>query len=304
MRFAITGSTGFIATGLREALVKGGHEVTRVVRSFSGVPPGEKVVVWHPERGTIERANLEGHDVVVHFAGENIAGLWTDSKKRKIRESRVQGTTLIARTIASLEQPPRALFSASGFNYYGDQPPSKVVDEESPRGQGFLAEVADAWEQATKPASDAGIRVVHMRFGNVLHPSGGILRTFLPLYRLGLGAKFGSGDQMWPWIAREDVVGAILHLLEREHIAGPVNFVAPDAVSNAELSAAIAAAVGRPSFLTVPSFAAKLAPGGMAEDILLGGARVVPKRLLESGYAFRCPELRPALRAMLRKGKA
>jgi uncharacterized protein len=301
MKFAITGSTGFVGTGIRQALLSAGHDVTRIVRSFSGVPPGEKVVVWHPDRGTIEQANLEGHDVVIHLAGESIAGVWTEGKKRKIRASRVQGTTLIARTIAALEQPPRVLFSASGFNYYGDQPPSKVVTEADPRGSGFLAEVADAWEQATQPAAEAGIRVVNMRFGNVLHPSGGILRTFLPLYRLGLGAKFGSGEQVWPWIAREDVSGAILHLLERDHIAGPVNFVAPDAVTNGELSAAIAAAVGRPSFLTVPSFAAKLAPGGMAQDILLGGARVVPKRLVEAGYEFRCPELRPALRALLRR---
>jgi len=299
MRFAITGSTGFVGSGIRAHLLAAGHEVTRVVRSFTGVPPGEKVVVWQPEEGTIERDNLERHDVVIHLAGESIAGIWTEAKKRKIRESRVKGTTLIAQTVAGLNRPPRALFSASAFGFYGNRPPFEALTEESPAGTGFLAGVAQEWEAAARPAERAGIRVVNMRFGNVLHPSGGMLRTLLPLYRLGLGAQLASGEQVWSWIAREDIAPAILHLLDLKAIAGPVNFVAPEPVTNAEFTGAVAAAVGRHAFLKLPEFAAKLAPGGMAEEMLLGGARVLPKRLLDSDYVFRCPELRQALKAML-----
>lgn len=299
MRFAITGATGFVGRGIREALLAAGHDVTRVVRSFKGIAPGEKVVVWHPEQNTIERANLEGHDVVIHLAGENIAGVWTEGKKRAILESRRQGTTLIAQTIASLDAPPRVLFSASGFNYYGARVDDAPVTEDSPRGDTFLAAVCEVWEASTEPAERAGIRVVHMRFGNVLHPSGGMLKTLLPLYKLGLGSSFGSGDQIWPWIAREDIPAAILHLLERADIAGPVNFSSPNPVTNEEFTRAIASAVGRPKLLRIPSFAMKLAPGEMSQELLLGGARMIPKRLLEAGYVFRWPELRPALRAML-----
>jgi hypothetical protein len=299
MRFAITGSTGFVGSGIRAALVAAGHEVTRVVRSFAGVAPGEKVVVWHPEQNTIERANLEGHDVVIHLAGENIAGVWTAGKKRAIRESRRQGTTLIAETIAAMDPPPRVLFSASGFNYYGARKDDAPMTEDSPRGDTFLAEVCEIWEKSTAPAERAGIRVVHMRFGNVLHPSGGMLKVLLPLYRLGLGSSFGRGDQIWPWIAREDIPAAILHLLERPDIGGPINFASPNPVTNEEFTKAIAAAVGRPKLLRIPTFAMKLAPGHMSEELLLGGANMVPEKLLESGYGFRCPELRPALRAML-----
>ena len=299
MRFAITGATGFVGGGIRAALLAAGHEVTRVVRSFSGVAPGEKVVVWHPEQNTIERANIEGHDVVIHLAGENISGVWTEGKKRAILESRRQGTTLIAETIASLHSPPRVLFSASGFNYYGARKDDAPMTEASPRGETFLAEVCEVWEASTQPAARAGIRVVNMRFGNVLHPSGGMLKVLLPLYRLGLGSSFGSGEQIWPWIAREDIPAAILHLLRKPDVTGPVNFCSPNAVDNEEFTRAIAAAVGRPKLLRIPSFAMKLAPGHMSEELLLGGANVVPEKLVESGYVFRWPELRPALRAML-----
>lgn len=300
MRFAITGSTGLVGTVLTRFLRKNGHEVTRVVRSYGGLPPSERAVVWHPEEDVIDADGLENHDVVVHLAGENIAGIWTAGKKRRIRESRVRGTTLLARTLAGLAQPPRALVSASSFDIYGDRPDTEQLDETSPRGTGFLADIIAAWEDSTRAASDAGVRVVHMRFGNVLSDSGGMLGVLLPLYRLGLGTTFGSGRQYWPWIAVDDVPPAIVHLLERPEISGPVNFVAPEQVTNARFTDAVAAVVGRPSFLRVPSFAMKLAPGGMSEDLLLRSARVVPRKLLDSGYDFRFPTLREALRAMVR----
>ena len=297
MRFAITGSTGLIGSVLTRYLRAHAHEVTRIVRSYSDLAHGERAIVWHPDEGVIESAGLEGHDVVIHLAGVSIAGVWTESKKRRIRESRQQGTSLIARTIASLTQKPRALFSASAFGIYGDRPPDEIVDESSPTGTGFLADVARMWEAETKPAQDAGVRVVNMRFGNVISGEGGMVPVLKPLFQLGLGAKFGSGEQFWPWIAVDDIPTALLHVLERPEIGGPVTFVAPEPVTNERFTAVFAGVLRRPSFVTVPKFAAKLAPGGMSEELLLGGARVVPRRLLESGYVFRYPELEGAMRA-------
>jgi uncharacterized protein len=299
MRFAITGSTGLIGTLLTRHLRKAGHDVTRIVRSYSGLPHGERAVVWHPDQGAIEADGLEGMDVVVHLAGESIAGVWTEGKKRRILESRVQGTTLLARTLAGLARKPGALLSASAVGIYGDRPPEERVDEASETGTGFLPEVGRAWEASADAARDAGIRVVHPRFGNVLSADGGMLAVLKPVYRLGLGARFGSGEQVWPWIAGDDVGPALLHVAERPELEGPVNFTAPNAVTNAEFTDALAAAVGRPSFFRVPSFAARLAPGAMGSEMLLSGARVVPAKLLDSGYVFRHPELGPALRSIL-----
>jgi uncharacterized protein len=294
VRFAITGATGLIGGEISRYLRAHGHQVTPVTRTYGGIPHGEKAVIWHPDRGSIDAAGLEGHDVVVHLAGDSLAGVWTAGKKQRIRDSRVQGTTLLARTLAGLQQKPRALFSASAFGIYGDRP-GEVVDESSRTGDGFLADVVREWEASTAAAGDAGIRVVHMRFGNVISPHGGLLEPLLPLFRLGLGARFGSGEQVWPWIAGEDIPTALLHVLERPEITGPVNFVAPEAATNAEFTDALAAAVGRKSFLSVPKFAMRLAPGNMGEELLLGGARVVPRKLLESGYVFRYPHLKTAL---------
>jgi uncharacterized protein (TIGR01777 family) len=299
MRIAITGSTGLVGTALTRAFRKDGHDITRVVRSFSGLSAAERPVVWHPDEGVIDAHGLEDHDVVIHLAGESLAGVWTDAKKKRIRSSRVRGTTLLATALRDLEKPPAVFISASGFDYYGDRPPDEVLDEGSAPGTGFLPEVVQAWEDATKPAATAATRVVQTRFGNVLSPHGGMLATILPLFRLGLAAKFGNGRQLWPWIALDEMAPAMMHVINETDLAGKVNFVAPDIVSNAQFTDAVAAAVGRPSFLTVPSFAAKLAPGGMSEELLLRGARVVPARLLETGYEFRHPELRGALRSML-----
>lgn len=299
MRVAVTGSTGLIGSEITRVLRGAGHEVTRVVRSFSGLQHGERAVVWHPNEGTIEAAGLEGHDLVVHFAGESIAGVWTEGKKRRIRDSRVRGTTLLANTLAGLREKPRALFAASAMGIYGDRPPDEEIDEQSTAGTGFMADVAQEWEASTQPAAAAGIRVVNMRFGNVMSPRGGMLPVILPLFRLGLGASFGDGTQYWPWIALDDVAPALLHVLDRSDLNGPVNFVAPHTVTNAEFTETLAAVVGRPSFLKVPGFAAKLAPGHMGDEILLSGARIVPRRLLDSGYAFRLPELKAALRSLL-----
>ncbi|HEX6309271.1 MAG TPA: TIGR01777 family oxidoreductase [Longimicrobiales bacterium] len=300
MRFAITGSTGLVGTELTQWLRSGGHEVTRIVRSWSGLPQGERAIVWHPEKNAIDAQGLEGHDVVIHLAGENIAGIWTDAKKRRIRESRARGTRLLTSTLAALGRPPRALIVASGFDVYGNRSPDQLIDERSAPGTGFLADVAVASEAATQPASDAGIRVIITRFGNVLSPRGGMLGVLLPFFRLGLGPRFGDGHQYWPWIAVTEIAPAMLHVLERPEIHGPVNLVAPEQVTNEQFTNTIAAVVGRPSFLSVPAFAAKLAPGGMAQELLLRGSRVVPRILLDTAYPFRFPQLKPALEALLR----
>ncbi|HEX6135190.1 MAG TPA: TIGR01777 family oxidoreductase [Longimicrobiales bacterium] len=299
MRFAITGSTGLVGTELAGWLRHNGHEVTRVVRSYGGVAQHERTVVWQPDRGSIDADGLENHDVVIHLAGENISGIWTEAKKRRIRESRVRGTTLLTSTLATLAHPPRALIVASGFDVYGNRS-DELIDERSAPGRGFLADVALASEAATRPASDAGIRVIITRFGNVLSPRGGMLGVLLPFFRLGLGPRFGDGHQYWPWIAVTEIAPAMLHVLERPEIHGPVNLVAPEQVTNEQFTNTIAAVVGRPSFLSVPAFAAKLAPGGMAQELLLRGARVVPRILLDTAYPFRFPQLKPALEALLR----
>lgn len=295
MRFAITGSTGLVGTALTRYLRRNGHEVTRIVRSFSGLPQAERAIVWHPDEGVIDAAGLEGHDVVIHLAGESISGIWTPAKKRRIRDSRVGGTTLLTTTLANLESPPRTLIAASSFDYYGDRPATELLDENSPRGDTFLADVIGDFEQASRLASDAGIRVVHARFGNVLSGKGGMLRVLLPFYRLGLGTAFGNGRQYWPWIALDEIPTATIHVLERPELSGPVNFVAPEQVTNAQFTDAVAAAVGRPSIIRLPAFAVKLAPGEMSQELLLRSARVVPRKLVESGYEFTYGTLSAAL---------
>ena len=302
MRFAITGSTGLVGTALTRYLRQAGHDVTRVVRSYSSLPQAERAVVWNPDEGVIDAQGLENHDVAIHLAGESIAGVWTPGKKRRIRESRVRGTTLLATTLARLTDRPSVLMAASAFDVYGDRPADETLVEDSPRGTGFLADVSAAWEDSTQPATEAGIRVVNMRFATILSPNGGMLGVLLPLYRLGLGAKIGDGRQYWPWIAIGDVPPAMMHIIDRPTITGPVNFAAPQAITNAEFTDTVAAVVGRPSFLSLPSFAARLAPGGMSQELLLRGARVLPKKLIDSGYEFRHPELREALVGMLADG--
>lgn len=298
MRVAITGSGGLIGSALAARLRADGHDVTRLVRDRrqAGAPGS---VYWDPARGRIDAAGLEGHDVVIHLAGESLVGLWTERKKARIRDSRVRGTALVAEALAGLARPPGVLLSASAIGYYGARPPEEAVDEATPPGSGFLAETARAWEAAAEPARAAGIRVVHPRFGLVLSPRGGALAAMLPVFRLGLGGSLGGGTQVWSWIALDDVVEAALHVLRTDALAGPVNFTAPEPVSNAEFTRVLGLVLRRPAPFSVPTFAARLAAGEMAQEMLLTGARVLPRRLLESGYRFRFPTLEPALRHLL-----
>jgi uncharacterized protein (TIGR01777 family) len=300
MRIAMTGSSGLIGSALMTRFEQDGHAITRVVRGAGVRDPRHRTVVWDPAAGAIDRAGLEAHDAVVHLAGEDIAaGRWTQARKQVIRESRIRGTLLLCETLAGLAHKPRVLITASGVGYYGNHEPDDRVDETSPRGAGFLADLVRDWEQATTPAKAAGIRVVHTRFGIVLSPRGGALAKMLPVFRMGLGGKVGSGRQAMSWIALDDVPSVMLHLIEHDSLSGPVNVVSPHVVTNAEFTRILGQALGRPAILPLPGFAARLLFGEMADALLLGGARVIPKRLEDTGYRFAYPRLDQALSHLL-----
>ncbi|MBX6366262.1 MAG: TIGR01777 family protein, partial [Gemmatimonadetes bacterium] len=258
-------------------------------------------VRWDPAAGRIDAAGLEGVDVVIHLAGEGLLGVWTAAKKRRIRESRVRGTTLLAETLARLERRPEVLITASAVGFYGDHPAGEPVDESAPPGRGFLAETTVAWERACEPAVAAGLRVVHARFGLVLSRKGGALAAMLPVFRLGLGGPVGSGRQVVSWIALAEIGPAMLHVIEHAELRGPVNFTAPESVSFNEFARTLGRVLGRPAVVRLPAFAARLVLGEMADELLLSGARVVPRRLLASGYGFRFPRLEPALLGALER---
>jgi uncharacterized protein (TIGR01777 family) len=295
MRIAVSGSTGLIGSALIPALTSQGHEVVRLVRRRPA--PGERAAGWDPERGTIDRAGLEGIDVVIHLAGESVVGRWTPAKKLRIRDSRVQGTRLVSDTLAGLTRPPHVLLAASAIGYYGDRGAEQLT-EQSAVGEDFLAQVAREWEAATAAATRAGIRVVNMRFGVVLDPRGGALGKMLPVFRLGLGGPVGSGDQYLSWTASDDVVNAIIHLLTAP-LTGPVNVTAPNPVTNREFAKVLGNVLGRPVVMAVPGFALRLALGTEAAAVLLGSQRVLPARLLASGFRFAHESVEPALRHLL-----
>jgi uncharacterized protein (TIGR01777 family) len=293
MRIAITGSSGLIGSKTVRALQQRGDQIARLVR------PGSKRsgIQWDPATGRIDADALEGCDAVINLAGESIASLWTPRRKRRILESRVKGTSLLATALARLASPPRVLISASGVNYYGNRPATESIDETERRGEGFLADVVERWEGAAEPARVAGIRTAHPRFGLVLARNGGALKFALPVFYAGIGGRLGSGKQVWSWVALADVVGSILHLIDHS-VSGPVNVVAPNPVSNAEFTKTLGEVLHRPTWLAVPAFALRLA-GGAADELILSGARIVPRKLIETGYQFRYPELRQALQAVL-----
>ena len=301
MCVAITGSTGLVGSEVVASLSAAGHEVVRVVRR--GPASGEGTVRWDPAKGEIDAAGLEGLDAVIHLAGENVgSGRWTAARKAAIRDSRVNGTRLLCDTLAGLARPPKTLVCASAIGYYGDRG-AEPLTEESPPGTGFLAEVCREWEAASEHAVRKGIRVVAMRIGMVLSPKGGALPRMLPLFRAGLGGVIGNGRQYVSWVALDDLVGIVLHALRCEDLRGPVNAVAPRPVTNREFTEALGKALSRPTPLPVPAFALRLAVGDeMADALLLASAWVVPKRLLDTGYAFRFPELPAALFLLLAKG--
>lgn len=292
---AMTGSGGMLGTALRHFLTTGGHRVIRLVRRPSTDPD---TALWDPERGLIEPERLPAIDAVIHLAGASIAGgRWNEARKAAIARSRSVGTRSLAESIARLPVRPAAFLAASAVGFYGSR--VDPVTEQDGAGTGFLADVCREWEAATEPAKAAGIRVAHLRIGPVLSAAGGLLRLLLPLFRAGLGGRVGHGRQAFSWIGLDDVVGAVHHVLQND-IAGPVNVTAPHPVTNAEFSRELARVLGRPAILPAPASALRLVLGReMAEEVVLGGVRALPARLLESGYTFRHPHLETVLRHTL-----
>jgi uncharacterized protein (TIGR01777 family) len=296
MDIGVTGSRGFIASALVPALQADGHRVVRLVRQDAAGPDD---VRWDPPTGAIDSERLEGVDAVVHLAGAGIGDKkWTAARKQLVLDSRTQGTSLLARTLAGLARKPRVLVSASAIGYYGDRG-DDVLTEDSEPGDDFGAHVCREWEAAAAPASDAGIRVVRIRTGLVQGRAGGMLQRLLLPFKLGAGGRLGSGTQYMSWIAIDDEVNAIRHLLENDSVDGPVNLTAPNPVTNAEYTETLGRVLHRPTMIPTPLFALKAVYGAELVETLLGSQRVSSEKLRASGFEFSYPDLEGALRAAI-----
>ena len=290
---AITGATGLIGRALVRLLASSGRRAIRIVRRDP--QPGD--ILWDPARG-LDPRQLGGVDAVVHLAGESIAGSrWSKAQRDRIMASRVAGTKAVVDAVLAADAGPRILVCASAVGYYGDRG-DVLVDEDSRRGEGFLPDVVTAWEEAAAPARSAGARVAHSRLGVVLSPAGGMLGRILPIFRLGLGGRLGTGRQWFSWVAIDDCVRALAHLLYTE-VEGPFNVTSPFQVTNAELTTTLGRVLHRPTLLPVPAFVLRLAFGGLADEGLLASTRVAPTRLIRSGFEFRFPTLQGALEHLL-----
>ncbi len=300
MKIAISGSTGFIGSALFEFLTAKGDEVVRLVRPTTG--QNVSGILWDPGRGLSDESALEGFDGVVHLAAESVMGRWTAAKKKRLGDSRVNATALLCESFGRLSQPPQVFVCASAVGYYGDRGDEEVA-EDSAGGTGFVSTLARDWERAADNATAHGVRTVKMRFGMVLGAGGGALARILPIFRLGLGGILGDGRQYWSWISLTDAVRAIDHVIRSEAITGAVNVVTPFGVRNREFTKVLGSLLRRPTVFRVPKFAARLAFGEMADALLLASARVVPSKLIESGFDFRFPEIRAAMTNILTTGE-
>lgn len=296
MNILVTGSTGLVGSAVVQFLTTGGHRVLRLVRI---APRNADEIAWNPTAGTIDADKLEGVDAVVHLAGDNIAhGRWSAAKKARIRDSRVLGTRLLSTALAKLNRKPRVFVCASAIGYYGHRG-DEVMTESSPPGLTFISTVCRDWEAATEPARQAGIRVVNLRIGVVLTPRGGALAKMLTPFKLCVGGVVGTGRKYWSWIALDDVVGAIHHAITHDELSGPVNAVSPEPLANAAFTKILGRVLHRPTIAPLPAFVVKLMLGEMGDELLLASTRVLPNRLQETGYQFRCPTLEGALRHVL-----
>jgi uncharacterized protein (TIGR01777 family) len=297
VRIAVSGASGLIGSALVPRLLEAGHEVVRMVRGIGPAPAGS--VAWEPYSGRVDAEALRGVQAVVHLAGENVAARkWTREQKTRIRDSRVNGTGGLARALAGLDPAPRVWVAASAVGIYGDRGDETLTEESAP-GEGFLAATCREWEEASRPAEAAGIRVVRPRIGMVLSARGGALARMLPVFRLGGGASLGSGRQYMSWIDIDDLVGALLHAIDCDDLSGPVNLTAPDPVTNRVFTRELGRALHRPAALAVPAIVVGALFGEMGREILLAGARAEPRRLLETGFHFRYPDLRGSLAHVL-----
>ncbi len=294
----LSGASGMLGAALHRALTAKGISTLQLLRR---VPSAEGQLQWNPaaDRPLENLARLEGSAAAIHLSGASVAAhRWTNAYRRELTASRVDSTNRLARLLASLHQPPKALLVASAIGIYGDRG-DEVLEETSPPGSGFLADLCRQWEAAAAPAAQAGIRVIHLRFGVVLGPGHGALQQMLPPFRLGLGARLGSGRQWMSWVALADVVAAILFALESPGMSGPLNVTAPNPVTNAEFTRALGRQLRRPAFLAVPAFAVRMMFGQMADEALLASARVHPVKLQAAGFRFALPEIDVALKAAL-----
>jgi uncharacterized protein len=298
MKILVSGSHGLVGKAVVARLTNDGHEVLRLVRRERSL--GSPEVEWDPNRGVIDATHLEGLNAVIHLAGESIAeGRWTDEKKRRIRASRVEGTELLSQTLANLAHPPQTFLCASAIGYYGNRGDETLTEKSAP-GNEFLSDVCIAWEKATQPAAEKGIRVVNLRFGVILSSKGGALARMLTPFRMGVGGRVGDGQQWMSWIGLDDVVSAIRFALTSDSLSGPVNVVAPNPVTNADFTSELGKVLSRPTVFPMPAFGVRLAFGEMGEALLLSSQRVLPESLSNAGFAFAHPQLEGALRAALK----
>lgn len=293
MRILLSGATGLIGRSMEALLGTAGHDTVRLVRNHGMV--SRHAIHWDPVRGNFSKEDFEGFDAVIHLAGENIAaGRWTKKRKNRLFLSRCRDTWLLSQILSRSERPPKIVICASALGFYGNRG-NEEVTEMSPKGEGFLADLCGKWEDATQAIQSRGSRVIHARFGVVLSAAGGMLQKSLLPFKLGLGGKLGPGDQMMSWIGIDDVIGALYHVLMTESIQGPINVTAPKPVTQAEFSCMLARKLGRPMLLSLPAWVLRSLLGEMADELLLSSSRVIPKKLMETGYVFRYPDLAQAL---------
>jgi uncharacterized protein len=297
MNVLMSGARGLLGSEITPRLKKNGHQVRRLVRFEKDASASD--VLWDPLKGEIH-GDLKGFDAVIHLGGESIAsGRWTDEKKKQIRDSRVKGTTFLSESLAKLDSPPKVLLCASAIGYYGDRG-DELLDENSSPGRGFLADLCQEWEKSTEAARQAGIRVVNARIGVTLSPKGGALGKMLLPFQMGAGGDIGDGKQFMSWISIDDVAQAIVFCIENESMSGPVNLTAPSPVPNSKFTKALGAVLHRPTIVPMPAFAARLALGEMADELLLSSAKVMPKKLQAAGFSFAYPEVEGALRHVIK----
>lgn len=294
MKIVVSGASGLVGSALCKFAADRGDEILKLSRRNDG----ENSIKWNPESGELDHLQLNGVDAVVHLAGESVAQRWSDEAKKKIRESRVNGTRTISEAIARAAQKPKVFVCASAIGFYGDRG-SEPITEESQPGTGFLAAVCREWEDSCLSAKNAGIRTVNLRFGVILSKAGGALAKMLPIFQLGAGGNLGNGQQYMSWIAIEDAVEAIYFCITNSTLSGPVNLVSPAPSTNAEFTAALGKVLHRPVFLPVPAFGPRLLFGEMADEMLFSGAKVFPRKLEQSGFQFRYAEIESALRKAL-----